>query len=75
MAPEILNKRSYGYKVDVWSVAVVIYILLTGDMPFHGDTLEDMRIVLKHTDIVKKFQEYPLKNLSEEAKDFMILGL
>ena len=42
MAPEILSNDFYNFKVDVWSVAVVIYIMLSGDMPFYGDSNEIM---------------------------------
>ena len=54
MAPEILSKKPYDFKVDVWSATVLLYILLSGDMPFYGDTLEDMRVVVKNSDIEKQ---------------------
>ena len=30
MAPEILNAKAYGYKVDMWSIGVSMYEALTG---------------------------------------------
>lgn len=38
MAPEIWAGRSYDNKVDVWSLGVVMYYLLSGTHPFLGDT-------------------------------------
>ena len=34
IAPEIIEKKPYGSKADLWSIGVVMYILLSGYMPF-----------------------------------------
>ena len=34
MAPEMLNRDTYNYKTDVWSLGTVIFELLTGYSPF-----------------------------------------
>eukprot|EP00058_Branchiostoma_floridae_P022068 XP_002607558.1 hypothetical protein BRAFLDRAFT_119718 [Branchiostoma floridae] len=36
MAPEIVRRDPYGKPVDVWSVGVMLYILLSGNLPFNG---------------------------------------
>jgi serine/threonine protein kinase len=38
MAPEIWAGQAYDNKVDVWSVGVVMYYLLSGEHPFMGDS-------------------------------------
>lgn len=38
MAPEIWAGNAYDNKVDVWSLGVVMYYLLSGTHPFLGDT-------------------------------------
>ena len=34
VAPEVLRDQIYDYKVDMFSVGVILFILLTGEMPF-----------------------------------------
>jgi calcium/calmodulin-dependent protein kinase I len=36
IAPEILENRPYGKKVDVFSTGIVLYSLLTGKLPFYS---------------------------------------
>ena len=40
MAPEILEGSSYSFQVDMWSIAVCMYELMCGQVPF-GDGIED----------------------------------
>ena len=34
MAPQILERLSYTTKCDIWSIGILTYELLTGDIPF-----------------------------------------
>lgn len=36
VAPEIVNREPYGPAVDMWACGVVLYIMLSGKMPFFG---------------------------------------
>ena len=36
MAPEILLRKKYNEKVDIWSVGVITYLLLSGNYPFYA---------------------------------------
>ncbi|CAJ0938040.1 unnamed protein product, partial [Mesorhabditis belari] len=40
MAPEIVGKREYGTKADVWSAGVLLYLLLSGRLPFSGSNAQ-----------------------------------
>ncbi|KAI9011567.1 kinase-like domain-containing protein [Hyaloraphidium curvatum] len=37
MPPEIIRGRTYGSAVDMWSVGVILFILLSGSYPFDAD--------------------------------------
>jgi len=48
IAPEILGRKPYNEKVDMWSLGVILYVLLTGRPPFYGrddkDIIERVKI-------------------------------
>lgn len=41
VAPEVLNE-CYNEKCDIWSIGVIMYLLLCGDVPFTGATKKDV---------------------------------
>jgi serine/threonine protein kinase len=42
VAPEVLENQPYDSKVDVFSIGVVLYIMLSGVSPFSGDTQREI---------------------------------
>ena len=43
MSPEIATKKEYlGGPSDIWALGVILFILLTGKMPFHGGFEDDL---------------------------------
>lgn len=68
MAPEVLaadGKTEYGVEVDWWGVGVMIFELLTGDVPFRGNTPQKVE-----ANIQKKSVPLP-PYLSKDAKDII----
>ena len=37
VAPEILTESSYGPKKDCWALGIILYELLSGNIPFYHD--------------------------------------
>ena len=68
IAPEVLNKK-YNEKCDIWSCGVILYILLSGNVPFNGRDEREItqKIKLGKFDLNRK----PFDNISEEAKDLI----
>uniref|UniRef100_A0A0R3RFI3 Ribosomal protein S6 kinase n=1 Tax=Elaeophora elaphi TaxID=1147741 RepID=A0A0R3RFI3_9BILA len=48
MAPEVVNRRGHTVAADWWSLGVLMYEMLTGDLPFHGSNRrETMSMILR----------------------------
>jgi serine/threonine protein kinase len=41
MAPEMLQRKPYNTAVDVWSVGIILYIIVSGTLPFYADNPDD----------------------------------
>lgn len=72
-APEVVEQKSYGFAVDMWSLGVITYILVTGAMP------RDLwKSALKYHRVNEKdfgFECYEWDTVSMKAKEFVMACL
>ncbi|KAF0739074.1 hypothetical protein Ae201684P_015273 [Aphanomyces euteiches] len=68
MAPEFLEGQ-YTQACDMWSLGVVMYMLLSNSMPFHGPTEEDLIESIFAAKV--SFEDEIWKTVSPEAKSLI----
>ena len=68
MAPEIFENKGKGYsfEVDIWSVGIIIYQLLTGKLIFEGEKKEIQNKILNFQP-----EELDVSGISEVAADLI----
>lgn len=70
MAPEILLKKKYNTMSDLWSVGVIMYEMLCGNVPYESKNLIDLIHKIKKKDII-----FPLEitaNISHDCNSLLL---
>jgi len=70
MAPEVVNGESYGVKADMWSIGVLLYIMMSGYLPFNGKTTEKVFERIKTGKV--NFDHVEFNSVSKEGKDLIM---
>ena len=74
MAPEIIKGQKYNEKVDIWSIGVITYMLLSGRNPFPGKDKKEVKFLIATKDIDLSKKSY-FNSVSPQAKDFIMCCL
>ena len=51
MAPEIIEAKNYNEKVDIWSIVIITYVLLSGRNPFPGKNKYEIKEMIISTHV------------------------
>ena len=68
MAPEVLEGK-YNFKCDMWSLGVLMYVLLSGYLPFQGDNRAE--VFSKIAEGRYHFNHKEFKMVSNDAKELI----
>lgn len=67
IAPEILEHKGHSYKVDLWSLGVILYTVLVGSPPFETKEVKTTYLKIKKGEF-----DFPQDStVSEEARDLI----
>jgi len=69
VSPEILMRKPYDQQSDMWSVGCIVFLLLSGNLPFMGRSQKDLfrKIVAGKYE----FDTEDWQNVSDDAKDLV----
>jgi serine/threonine protein kinase len=65
IAPEVVKREPYGRAVDMWACGVVLYVMLSGRLPFFGRT--DVECLRRIAHGQYSFPDREWKDISEHA--------
>ncbi|XP_032236089.2 peripheral plasma membrane protein CASK isoform X1 [Nematostella vectensis] len=69
MSPEVVNRQPYGKPVDVWGCGIILFILLSGNYPFHGTGEKVYQSITKGQPVMRPRQ---WDQITDEAKDLCL---
>ena len=69
MAPELVKKKKYDDKVDIWALGCITYLLLSGQTPFQSKEIQKI-----HNNTLNKKVDLTLScwnDISKDCKQFI----
>ena len=71
ISPEIYLHQDYSFKIDIWSLGIILYLLVTGGILPFDDVNMDCKVIAKK--VVYMQQEYPEEYFGDKSKKLVNL--
>ena len=69
--PEILLNKHWDKKVDIWSLGIITYFLLSGYLPYEDDDNNEKNVAKQIINLPVTYPKELWKGISNNAKDFV----
>jgi len=71
ICPEIYLQKNYSFKIDIWSLGIILYVLATGGILPFEDVNMDPKVVGRK--VIYLQQEYPEEYFGDKSKNLINL--